>query len=939
MKATTLTWSIAAATAMIIPALSVAQDGTVLEEVVVTGYRQSQINAIEAKRESTGFVDAVSAEDIGKLPDRNVAEALQRVPGVAIQRSRGEGDFVSIRGLGPDFVRGSINGRSFLSATEAVDAQFNGNLNTSAGRASNFDVLPSEIINTLQVIKTPSARHAEGGIAGVVNVQTARPLALGTKAVGTVQGTYRDFNEDFDPSGSVLGSWVNTDRTFGVLGSVAFSTRSLREDFSRHFGYFQSFGLTTPLDTDNDGVGDATPNDVPFPLSNNAEVYFEDRDRTTFFGTAQWYPGNETEVLFDVTYSERDVEINHQNLIFLPIASDADLLAAGQVVNDDGSVQVGNLLTNGVFTNIPSSLRPEVTTDLQNYNDELLSLGLNVEREIGSWTVTGDLSYAKAEGANSFDRIRIDGNNGTFAFNTTVGPNGFTIREAAGSSATSDPDVFVISLIEDRIATNEDEEVAFQLDGSLDIDRGIFSSFEVGFRARSREKRQARASALVNIGQDFPAVQTALPLSTTGFLTGASNFFDGDWDSSIDYNTLVFPDNGPIRRAVTGMGVSLPVPADPTGTFVVEEDTLAAYFQLNLDGEIGGLLFLGDVGVRIVNTDQAISGFVGELKLRDTGGMDTTKADSLSIGEADPISFDDNYARVLPSVNLRMELSENLYARFAASKTLTRPTFNDLAPGFSNINPNSSTNFNGDNFAVSLVAGNPGLKPYESTNFDIGLEWYFADASVLYASVFYKELDDYIATFTNTVVSELAGEPLRITGIEQDGSSSRIPADQLVQPDNQGIAELSGLELGYSHAFDNGFGFIINVTVVDNTAEFASTGASIAFPGVSDLSYNVTGFYESGRFQARLSYSYRDDYLLVASAVGFGGQIYAEEYGQLDAALSYRVFDNVSIFVEAVNLSDENQDQFTRLPNGLGDWFYSESHNGMRATVGVTASF
>ncbi|MCP3674426.1 MAG: TonB-dependent receptor plug domain-containing protein, partial [Gammaproteobacteria bacterium] len=203
------------------------------EVIVVTGTRSSLEKALAVKQDSTGFLDAISAEGIGKLPDNNVAEALQRVTGVTIQRSRGEGDFVSIRGLGPEFVRGTINGRSIVSGTETYDSTLSGGYATSTGRATNFDILPSEIINMLEVVKSVSAKHVEGGIGGIVDVKTARPLVVGDKSVVSASASYRDFAEETDPNGAALISWVNDKENFGLLGSISSSKRTIREDFSR----------------------------------------------------------------------------------------------------------------------------------------------------------------------------------------------------------------------------------------------------------------------------------------------------------------------------------------------------------------------------------------------------------------------------------------------------------------------------------------------------------------------------------------------------------------------------------------------------------------------------------------------------------------------------------------------------------------------------------
>ena len=240
----------------------------VVEEVVVKGIRKSQMEALDIKRDNVNFVDAISAEDVGKLPDRNIAEALQRVPGISIQRERGEGDFVSIRGLGPDFVRGTINGRTFTSGTESFDSTLNGASAQTTGRATNFDVLPSEIIDTLEVYKSASAEQVEGGIGGVINVKTARPMTLGNAYGGTLRGQYGDFSKETDPSGSAYFSWTN-DENFGFLTAVSYSERNIREDLANTWGYRPPGSQT--FDSNGDGSGDNS--DFFFPSAANSEIF------------------------------------------------------------------------------------------------------------------------------------------------------------------------------------------------------------------------------------------------------------------------------------------------------------------------------------------------------------------------------------------------------------------------------------------------------------------------------------------------------------------------------------------------------------------------------------------------------------------------------------------------------------------------------------------
>lgn len=917
-----------------------AQDAEEFEEITVTGIRASLDRALDTKKDAKGFVDSISSTDIGKLPDQNVAEALQRVAGVTIQRSRGEGDFVSIRGLGPDFVRGTINGRTILSATESVDPIFNGNTIQSTGRAVNFDILPSEVVRQLNVVKSTTAGLVEGGIGGTVDLQTARPLELGDKIAVSGQGTYRELNEKLDPSVSALYSWTNDDDTFGGLLSAQYSKRTLREDVSRTFGHFPSFDISTQLDTNNDGTGDAGPNDVPFSLSNNLEHVSEERERYTFMGTAQWRSDN-LEVVADALYTRRNLNEVDQNLIFLPIIFDGDL--ADRTVNPDGSVQVGDLVTDGVFTRMPTSLRPELTTDMEDVQDDLLTLGVNAEYVTGAWTLTGDLSYARATGDQVFDRVRIDADRGTFAFDTIANAEGFDITQTnAGSGPEADlgnPANYVVSVFDDRFASNRDEEWSASFDAEREIDSNFLSSIEMGARYRVRDKGIERASN----GNGIPVVGAGVSVADLGaFNNGAENFLDGDLMASFSYADLIFPDNAAARSNaaiaafINDSGFSTAITPDPFTTFGVKESTLAGYFQVNIDSEFGGINVVGDIGFRIVNTRQTVDGFDAPFSITDMGGQDTTIFDVLTTGEATPVEYKSNYTNLLPSINLRFELEEDLFLRVAANETMTRPVFNSLAPAFA-VNANGSLN-GGDNFAVAASAGNPALKPVVSKNYDLGVEWYFADTSAVYIGAFHKEINGFVATNFVEGVTELAGVPIRATGIEMDGTSRPIEVDLLSQPSNQGIAEVTGLEVGIQQAFSNGFGYSANMTLVDSSAELATTGETLDFPGVSDFSYNLTGFYEKGPLQARVAYTYRNDFLIEPTAIGSGGQIFTDNFGQLDASISYDVTDNVGVFVNAVNLTDERSRNFQILPGGQ-QVFNTRSLVGRRIVFGVKATF
>ena len=284
----------------------------------------------------------------------------------------------------------------------------------------------------------------------------------------------------------------------------------------------------------------------------------------------------------------------------------------------------------------------------------------------------------------------------------------------------------------------------------------------------------------------------------------------------------------------------------------------------------------------------------------------------------------------MPSLNLRFELKDDLYLRFAANKSVTRPTFKELSPGLGVANPTNRI----------ATAGNPELVSYESLNYDLGLEWYFADSSAVYVGIFWKDIDNFVGTATTTApaTSESDGDGDGIadglaSGVEYFG----VGFASVSQPLNQGDAEIIGLEAGYQQAFDNGFGYILNATVIDSSAEFTSgakEGEEIPFTGVSDYSYNITGYYENRGVQARLAWSFRSDFVTLPSDV-FGNTLYVDDYSQLDGSLSYLFNDNITFFLNGMNLTDEGANIYT----DSKDRPVSLSYVGRRIEFGVRASF
>ena len=856
-----------------------------LEEVVVKGIRTSIQDALEIKRGASGFVDAISAQDIGKLPDQNVAEALQRVPGVAIQRDSGEGNFVSIRGLGPEFVRATYNGRTITSGEE--------------GREFNFDILPAESISVLQVIKSPTASLEEGGVGGTVDVQTAKPLDLGRQAAFSVRGLYSDNSEETDPRLSGLYSWANDDNTFGALIGVAFSEQSIQNEEATTFGW-RPTGRTSSYDTDGDGVGDLTAD--PFWLfSSNGNVNLEDRERTTVNAALQWRPDDSLEVNVDALYTQYDISWD-----FFQTLSLIEPLRVP--LNADGSITVSNfrIEDNTVVSATHSGFTATSVHDLRNLDRTTSIIGLNIAKTAGDWTFTGDAYYTSADTEDGTTGSVLQTTDNSDPANPVVSDfTGTYTLNGSGAPVVSlqvpggdflDPSLWSTRNQQAGLFEREDEELGFRLDVKRDIGGGVLSSINAGIGFRDRTKGVEAFASNPSLGR--------VPVTSNEVITLPVSLNNGDpfemgnrlFANTLAARQLSFNTNGTPAS-------DLVLSPNPLEGFEVEEEVLSAYVQFDFDGDVGNVPFTGNFGVRLVRTNQTSSGTSAtNLVLRIVNGLG--QIDS----ETGPVSFENSYTNLLPSLNMAFEVSEDLFLRFAFSETVTRPTLVDISPRL-DINATQQ----------SAVAGNPLLDPFESQSFDVGLEWYFGDASALYGALFHKNIDNLVVQ--TTLVENIAGVDF-VNGV--------------TRPRNQDTADVNGIELGYSQSFESGFGVNANITFTESTAEFdpAITTDVFTLEGLSKINYNLVGYYESGPFAARLAYNFRDKF--VRQSVGtFGNAIFVDDFDQLDASVSYDITDSLTVFVEGVNLTDTELTEFRDIPLREG----GQEVTGARYSFGVRGTF
>lgn len=824
-----------------------AQEDEILEEIVVRGsVSQSLAKQIDIKRNTTEFVDGLVAVDFARFPDNNLGEALQRIPGVVVDRNDGgsqtnaigEGGTINVRGLGPDFTRTEING---VTAT-----------NPGQQRGFGFNVLASELFQNVVVQKSLNAADNEGGLAGTVTLNTYRPLSVDDRVLTlTPRLNYIELSEDVGPGATLVYLDQAANRDFGFAFVVNYIENAPQEnsvnvanwDFLRD-SMRGNFGLLTPEEQ-------AQFADTRIPRDPRLLVNAREQTRLNLAVTFERKLSDRLHVAWDNLYANLD-HSGWQTRNDWPIEGfPATFLPPDIQMN-------GNQFISGTFPaashylrildyeyDVKSTLHQSIVSADWDLSDKLRfspRLGYSIAKEKFEWN-DFDVRSANTDIFYQFD--------GEFVTATpTIG-------------SVSDPSLYtVLARIRNRPDTDEDTELSLDLDFDLNIGRGAFTSFEFGLRYADREK-------------EFRDFDGRADLS--GFTGDVAQFVQvNDFDfggSSLVPDVYLSLDTERLRAAAAPDGFTVnPI---PRSNYDVSEESLAAYGMLNF----GTNVLTGNLGLRLVRTDQ------------------TSEGTQVVGGENFPAKFDRNYTYALPSLNLKWDINDDLVGRFAAYRSLTRPRLTDVAPG------RTFENFDGG----SGTAGNPDLDPFTASNFDIGLEWYFADDAALTAAVFHKDLNGLI----ERIVEEVQ--------VVDPGSGQTITIN-LSRPVNADGAEVTGFELGLQTPFSYGSGPLSNAGIqltaafADSEADFTNTEdlRSSTLEGLSEESYNAILYYDVERFNARLAYNWRSGFLQRVSGSG-GNPISRDDYGQLDFSSTVNFTENISATLDIINLTDEQLVGYTFL--------------------------
>jgi len=694
-----------------------AEEAATVEEVVVTGgFANSLARALSEKRKAANVVDGISAEDIGKFPSNNIAEALQRVPGVAITRDRGEGLFVRVRGLGPNFQVVTLNGRS---------AAVNENMRDSgqSGRQFRFDTLPSELVAGVEVNKTPLASTDEGAIGGVVDIKTFRPLDLGRTTLALSATASRpELAGATDPRLSGLASWTNAAGTLGLLAAVVYDQRTLRQDRITGVGWSYSDPTTTL------GKSLIAQGIELYPTAIRPTLEREDRERKGVVLSAQYRPTDATEITLDATYTKLD---DHYDELTYSVDQTVSTLVAGSAVVKDKTL-VGGTVTS------TSQIGREVS-DLA--HDNLMVAG-KIRQKLQDWTLTADLAYARAysETSNPITRTRLLGAIGQTTFSMTKADDAIPSVTFA-TADLNNPSLLPFRRIEWRVNDATDDETALQFDAERPVAWGPLSRLQFGvkYRERSRSYNRADINFTTNLANKYFGAEYFDAFPVSDFLGGVDGTLPTRW-------VMPDPDAFWALADKTQKGTAR---ADQRNSYFVSEDIAAGYALSDLDTHLLGAPLRGQVGVRVAQTKQVSSGYA------DNGTA------------AIPVRYQKTYTDVLPTVNFAWELSDALQARFAAAKVITRPSLADLAPRLT---------LNSSGTVLTAVGGNPQLQPFEAWQYDATLEWYFAPGSALIAGAFYKDITTFVYSQKTNIVVD--GQTYQLTS-PTNGGGAKIKGVEL----------------------------------------------------------------------------------------------------------------------------------------------------------------
>ncbi|WP_088329648.1 TonB-dependent receptor [Lacimicrobium sp. SS2-24] len=888
-----------------------------VEVIQISGIKGSLVKSMNNKRFAYNVVDTISAEDIGKFPDSNLAESLQRITGVSIDRSGGEGQFVSIRGMGPDFSSVTLNGREVASESQT--------------RAFGFDTLASELVSNIDVNKTSTAEMLEGGIGGNINIRTAQPFDFEEFfAAGSIEGVREQNRGEITPQGSFLVTDRFMDDRLGLLASFTYQNREA-----------QSF------EVNNDGIiqrdidlyahrRDVGPDDGWRKVIGVAEglyshqaigrgVTLEERQRVGGNLAVQFQASNDLILSADYLYSKLDVDsVNNQAYNWFWATHSMDVV-------DDNNTVLRQTHADGYsgYAHLRFEKHRPSTTEV---------LGLNADWIINDrLSLKADLAWSEAENNNRGldSRQTLEAlNQPGIILDYTSGqvPSMIHVEPETTLPVNADLSDLQMRHMERYGDYTKAENNQLRFDFSYLVDGQYFHKIDFGAHYLSKSKQNVfyqTPQDLIKMYQNSGARPVAT--SAHAMVRDYGNVFpandlsaqffelneDAMWALANDPASLAMLSQNPdVKQALLDLHSSNGgfTARATNNAYEIEEDVTSFYVDGYFNGDIGDMTWTVLAGLRYSKTEQTSNGTMQTLV-----GLDKPVEMSVNLVPRydgfSAVAIENDYDNWLPSISGNLNITDKLIVRAGVSKTITRPTLTDLAPSLSVSSTTTDLR--------TARGSNPMLSPFESTNFDLSLEYYYDEASMASLAYFRKSVDNFIVR-TNSIEN---------FDLEFGEQWSDFDVNR---PRNGESATVDGIEANWIHTLDSGFGMQINATFVDSNAELDNTNPDqvFALEGLSDTA-NAVLFYEKGPYQFRIAYNLRGEFLETQINPYAGEPIYVDDYEQVDISGSYEINENMSVYFEGINITESTVDKHGRFDNHFiyyGDY-------GARYAVGVRASF
>lgn len=883
-----------------------------IERISVSGMRASLKRSVDIKHSEQNIVDVIQAQDIGQFPDQNLAESLQRITGVSIDRAEGEGQFVTVRGFGPQFNTVLNNGRRLAS--------------DNLGREFSFDSMASELVSGVTVYKSNNAQLPSGGIGSTIDIRTPRPFDYtGFKVAGQLQGNYDSNGNNVSPQGSFLISKQNKDKAFGWLIALSQQQRETRIDEAQIDGWL----LNTDIPTG--GLNEH----VFVPRNYDQRVRFDDRTRTGGTLVLQFQPNQDMRITLDYLRSEFDVKTNSTSMGHWFTSSNIE-----DVVTDSNGTVVEFSQNKGHATDFHARTfdRPTIMS----------TKGIRLDwQATQNTTLDADLSFASARNkddkgvANALsligylNRSRFDHTQG----NRLPAINGFESADSkvlnaqgqpVGVSDYLDPANGRAHVMLRRGWEISDQFDQFSLNGKWDGGFDYLSNIQFGTYLAQQQKQNNRWDNEANAVHctfcgyfdtpDLPDIFQQQFDAGNGFLSSVSGH------QNIPKQWLRHDGEQVFAYLEQVSGISFDA-VKRDSSYRVSEKVFANYVQANLEISLSEVFITSQLGLRVEKTQVDVDGV--DVDLLALTILDQTELGQVLSAPRES-RVNSHYTNWLPNFDLKLELPRDLTLRLAISRSLTRPTMSQMSPSITL----DTTRQGGD---LRASTGNPQLQPFESTNFDFAGEWYYHPGNYLSVNYFRKKVKNFITSQVTTVSLNNVTDPS--TGSNPDAADDydSLALFDLTQPNNNETATVHGWELAWQHTFaESGFGVLANMTLVDSNAELDTNNVSqvFALTGLSD-SMNLIGFYQSDNWQVRLVWNHRDGFLQSLKQVQGAEPTFVDKYQQTDLSIAYALNDKLSIFMEGINLTDEVLFKRGRYANQ----FLLAQDTGARYSFGIRGQF